>query len=131
MEYYETFKYFTKKFFKFFENLKHENIESFSEVAGNGYDIHMKSGLTAQIKFNEPGERGVYWSIEDFKSEAKGRYPRHLEDYPEAKTWEDVYDETKFEGALIRMIDKHDANYGISWTTVDFFLDEMCLKTNW
>lgn len=70
----------------------------------------------------------IIWSIDDFKGQAEENWKNHIKDYPNATKWEDVYDETQFEYALESMIRKHDANYGIGWQTVDYYLDEYCLK---
>jgi hypothetical protein len=37
------------------------------------------------------------------------------------------YDRTKFELALSNMVRKHDATLGITWDTIDYYLDEYCL----
>ena len=42
--------------------------------------------------------------------------------------WEDTYDSSKFADALDEMIDNHDANNGISWSTIDYYLDTYCNK---
>ena len=104
----------TRECSAFLKRLGFKNIASYS-INCSTFDINMKDGSTAQIRFNEPGVRGIYWSVEDFKSRAVERD-------------KDKYDESKFEEALDRMIDKHDATMGISWDTIDFYLDEMCLK---
>lgn len=75
-----------------------------------------------------PKWKSISWDILDFKSQAEQRWDIHLDDYPNAVCWQDVYDESKFEEALHRMIYKHDATIGITWDTIDFWLDEMCLK---
>ena len=46
----------------------------------------------------------------------------------EEGNWEKVYDKTKFQAALDRMIDQHDATIGITWDTIDYYLDEYCKK---
>jgi len=39
-----------------------------------------------------------------------------------------IYDPDKFENALYEMMRRHDATIGITWDTVDYYLDEYCLK---
>ena len=117
----------TKASANFLKNIGFKNISNFNV----GYDcinINTKNGLTAEIKFNSPGVRGVYWSVEDFRGQAEQRWEIHLDDYPAATCWQDVYDENKFQEALNRMVDKHDAEIGITWDTFNFWLDELCLK---
>ena len=69
-------------------------------------------------------------AIEDFEYRAIDRwqYVSGRGNYPNATSWRDIYDESKFQEALDRMIHKHDASHGISWETVDFWLDKICLK---
>ena len=84
--------------------------------------------LNSAIKFFEKfidevkdhAVRSITWSVEDFEHRAKENEP-HLES-------NECYDKTKFEDTLYRMILSHDANNGIAWDTVDFYLDEYCLK---
>ena len=45
----------------------------------------------------------IGWSVEDFK------YQASKQEDPS------IYDETKFQSALDIMINKHDANIGITW----------------
>lgn len=106
-----------------------KNIISFS-INTDNITINLKDGRTAEIKYNNPGVRGVYWTIEDFEYRAidKWQYVLGRGNYPNATSWKDIYDESKFQEALDKMIHKHDASYGISWETVDFWLDEICLK---
>ena len=61
----------------------------------------------------------VTWSVEDFEGRAEER---------KGENWRDFYDESKFEEALESMIHHHDAEYGITWDSVDYYLDEMCTK---
>ena len=58
----------------------------------------------------------IQWSIDDFETRANTHFDP------------DRYDPDKFQDALERMIDKHDANIGITWDTIDCYLDEHCLK---
>ena len=37
-----------------------------------------------------------------------------------------LYDRSKFQESLEKMIHEHDANIGISWDTVDIYLNEYC-----
>ena len=76
-----------------------------------------------------PRWKSVTWGVEDFEHQAKQKWEYFTTNsHSDATKWQDVYDEEEFEEALEIMINKHDANYGISWDTVDFYLDEYCLK---
>jgi len=102
--------------------------------------IGMKEGPDAMIKFLEPGQACVVWSVEDFESQAKNRWENFTTDtvvngkvawkasHPNATKMEDVYDPEKFEYALHSMVERHDAEYGITWDTVDIYLDDHCMK---
>ena len=63
--------------------------------------------------------RTISWSTEDFESRAKDML---------GDDWENTYDSSKFADALDEMIDNHDANNGISWSTIDYYLDVYCSK---
>lgn len=69
-----------------------------------------------------PKWRSVSWSIGDFKVRAQ----QLAENKPERNY---IFNESKFEYALEKMIDKHDATIGITWHTVDFYLMQYCLKS--
>lgn len=64
-------------------------------------------------------DRSISWSVEDFEYIAKEDVGKH---------WREKYDPSKFEDALYDMINKHDAEHGISWENVRFYLDEKCLR---
>ena len=68
------------------------------------------------IRLNEELKRSITWSIDDFEHQAKCR----------EKNGERKYARSKFEYALNRMIEKHDACHGICWDTIDCYLDEYC-----
>tara|TARA_B100001057_G_scaffold497838_1_gene603090 strand:+ start:2558 stop:3142 length:585 start_codon:yes stop_codon:yes gene_type:complete len=64
--------------------------------------------------------RSVTWAVDDFESVAQER----------EGGGELLYDRTQFPHALHTMMRKHDASLGISWLTVEFWLDELCLLTS-
>jgi hypothetical protein len=70
----------------------------------------------------------VFWDVTDFEKQAICNWEINSEDYPGAESWEDVYDSQKFSQALELMISKHDFQEGINWQTVNYYLDEFCLK---
>ena len=78
----------------------------------------------------EKNKRSIVWSVDDFLQQAINNWESHDKSvlYPSANCWQDIYDESKFQNALYEMIRKHDANYGITWETIKFYLDEYCLK---
>ena len=60
------------------------------------------------------GARGVFWNILDFEDRAKRA--ERIEDM-------EPNDRNLFPKALDMMIETHDANIGITWKTIDFWLE--------
>ena len=80
------------------------------------------------IKDYRDGYRSVYWHVDDFELKAC-----ELEEWKCAMNPElisPLYDRSQFEEALDAMINRHDANIGINWDTVNIYLDEYCLIQN-
>jgi len=98
----------------FLKSLGWKNIKNIKQGYSDEIIIEMKEGPSAGVKFLPPGTACVVWSVEDFEHRAEER--------------DNEYDSSKFEDALHQMIHKHDATLGISWDTIDFWLDEICLK---
>ena len=113
---------------QFLKSLGFKNIASFERCEDDQFKIFMKNGLIAQIKYNRPGVRGIYWSVEDFKQQAEKEYIYYDYLFPKAKNWRNVFDEKLFEKALDIMVDNHNANVGVNWETVAYYLDKVCLK---
>lgn len=69
-------------------------------------------------------DTSIQWSIKDFK------YQAEISNNYKLTTKREIieYDESKFKAALHRMIDRHDANLGITWDTINIYLNEMCLE---
>ena len=72
------------------------------------------------IRLNEELKRSITWGIDDFEHQAKCR----------EKDGKRKYARSNFQEALDKMIEKHDANYGICWDTIDCYLDEYCEITD-
>ena len=64
------------------------------------------------------GFLGVYWHIDDFEMKATSLEEGELKP---------IYDRTKFQDSLVNMIRQHDACLGITWDTIEVYLDEYCL----
>lgn len=77
-----------------------------------------KEGYT-KVKLETPLMEYMGWSVEDFEQRAAD-----IEEFLESK--EPVYDRSKFKLALTEMVRSHDAQIGLTWDTVDFWLDEIC-----
>lgn len=63
-------------------------------------------------------ERSVTWSVDDFTKRAEDL---------SGETWEFIYNKNLFQEALESMIRQHDATIGITWDTIDVYLDN-CKK---
>ena len=66
----------------------------------------------------DPNSRAVRWCVEDF--EQKASEVEEVEGFV-------IYDRSKFSEALDCMIENHDCNWGISWETLEHYLDDYCL----
>jgi len=83
-------------------------------------DWHDDTTGYTKVKLEKPLVYTMGWSVEDFEQRAA----EIEEDIEGGKS---LYDTNKFEDALHCMVSNHDASLGISWDTIDFWLDEMCL----
>lgn len=104
------------------------NIQKIS-TESDKFILDMKDGTTSILRFIPSGTSGVFWSVADFEGRAKDRFEYLNKRQPliaRLEDWTKMYDEAKFQEALDMMIHRHDANIGITWETIDFWLDEMC-----
>lgn len=79
-------------------------------------EVVLLVNIIDMIQKKTEGMSYIGWSVEDFKYQASNQ-----ED-------PSIYDETKFKDALDTMINKHDASIGITWKTIDIYLDNYCIK---
>jgi len=81
------------------------------------------------ITFEQYKKESIRWTVDDFCEQAASN-EFNIDPNFEYKNDDSFrkYDPTKFQYALELMIHKHDAMYGISWDTIDFYLNEYCLK---
>lgn len=89
------------------------------DLVGANYikkEIEVTESIKKMIQKKTEGMSYIGWSVEDFKYQASNQ-----ED-------PSIYDETKFKDALDTMINKHDASIGITWKTIDIYLDNYCIK---
>ena len=125
MNFYKITGQVTKACSAFLKEIGFKNIKGF-EIVHNGVEISMKDGTKAGIRFDDPGSKGVHWSIWDFEARAKENWADRGPEI-EADHWTKMYDPGKFQHALDLMIGHYDAGIGISWDTIDHWLDEVCL----
>ena len=88
-----------------------------TEINDLGISLEDEGGH--KIHIYPPSIVPLTWSVEDFEAEAERLV---------GENWKDIYDESKFEDALFEMIDNHDAEWGISWNSVAFYLNQYCKK---
>ena len=75
---------------------------------------HLRYKLREAI---DPKAYIISWHIDDLESLASNR----------EEEGETLYDRSEFGYALELAISNHDANNGISWDVLDYYLDEYCL----
>lgn len=80
-----------------------------TEVEAKVYNDLKKKYQDLQLEFEQYKQESVKWSIEDF--------------IERAKTAGYTISKKKAQEALEHMIRKHDAELGISWITIDCYLD--------
>lgn len=82
--------------------------------------------LTESVEEEGVFKLPIYWSVEDFEGMAetmfKGLKDEHSEEFKSIDNWEQLYDKTKFPQMLEKMIKNHDANEGITWQTIEFYV---------
>jgi hypothetical protein len=97
-----------------------EHISDHGVIATKEEEVLTNGGLTRlEEEFEQYKKHSISWSIEDFETQAANRCDGE---------WKNVYDETKFEETLENMIRHHDAIIGITWDTIDYYLEEYCRK---
>lgn len=77
------------------------------------------------IKVLDEGQNCVVWSIEDLKWIATRKLSNKFNKQQEEIDDDFInihYDLDKFGEALDNMIDNHDAEYGITWETLDYYV---------
>lgn len=97
------------------------------EKAIEGYIESLKSEA-------ETNKFAVYWSVEDFEAKAKSMFEDLKDSEPmeflHLDNWEQFYDKSKFPEKLEQMINRHDANDGITWLTVEEYVGTCEIRKN-
>lgn len=80
----------------------------------------------SDIHIDNDDEISITWCLDDFEQQAivfeeREQTEKELAEKPI------LYNREKFSEALSDMKRHHDANFGISWDTVDYYLNEHCL----
>jgi len=82
-------------------------------------NIDYYPAVTVQDLLREKAQESISWSVEDFECLAK-------QNCNDDDAWDQYYNKNMFESALHKMIEKHDASIGITWDTVDYYLETYC-----
>jgi hypothetical protein len=104
-----------------------ENEEQFLDALENDLLIGIEVGKIdieqAKEIITNSGRGVITYSIADFEGRAKDIVGDN-----EDNEYAPEFDETKFPLALEKMINSHDMCNGITWDTIDFYLEEYCTK---
>lgn len=127
--------------FDIYDNLEYNEVENSEEILtpeDNGgqetielYDPDIKDdGPVWTNKPEYPSIIKIEWGVDDFESRASEN-EEYADDMKEGNRVEGeatelIYDRTKFPEALNIMDQNHDCNIGITWDTIDEYLDEYC-----
>lgn len=117
-------------------------LDCVADFASQELAEQFRTFLKSVLEKNDSDENSVSWSVTDFEERAIERELDEMEDInPELHkkiTYSEthipippqyvLFDRSKFKTALATMIRKHDANNGITWDTIDYYLDEHCGK---
>ena len=71
----------------------------------------------------------LVWGVGDFEDRALDLEGSGDDDHKEDGDPKPRFDRSKFPEALHQMDHDHDANNGITWETIDYYLEEYCLLT--
>lgn len=115
-----------------------QKIRNFKEKYSGSVNLGTHAFLDEIINdIKEIGDEAVHWTIGDFLHKALDIEEPHLLDpnieycdlsFEEGGALLRIYDSNKFKDALDDMISSHDAEHGITWDTIDFYLNDYCKK---
>lgn len=75
--------------------------------------------ITVQDILRKKAKESISWSVDDFETMA-------INNCNGDDAWEQYYNKDMFESALEEMINHHDASMGITWNTIDHYLETYC-----
>jgi hypothetical protein len=123
--------------FDLFDNLEYNEVDN-SEETMDPADIDNQETIELyETEENDPiwtnkpeypNSISLKWNIEDFESRAQEKeevFPDMGDEYSDENPM--LYDRSKFPMALSELERRHDCNYGVTWETIDYLLDEECL----
>lgn len=107
-------------------NIK-SNFMTFKEMESFLFGVNAVKNNTLNLAEDQT-KRPIFWSVDDFESQAEYNFNElkkyNPEEYSHLSNWEQLYDKAQFSKLLQEMIRKHDATIGITWLTVDDFLQK-------
>lgn len=88
--------------------------------------IKQNTKIEIQESKKESFKLPIYWSVEDFEGVAetmfKGLKDEHPKEFESLDNWKQLYNKSLFPQMLEKMINNHDANEGINWQTIEFYV---------
>ncbi len=82
-------------------------------------NIDYYPAITVQNLLRDKAKECISWSIDDFESIA-------LQNCEGDINWDQYYNRDMFQSALEDMCQKHDATIGITWDTINYYLETYC-----
>ena len=102
----------------YIQDLIEDLIKSKLRIGGKDY----YPADTVVNRLENLAQKCIRWDEEDFEMRAKDR----IDDGEEQGVWDQYYNKDMFSIALEKMISSHNANYGITWDTIDCYMDDYC-----
>lgn len=82
--------------------------------------------MRVQDLLRKKAKQSISWSVDDFQALAIEKCNDNDE-----QLWGQYYNKDMFEAALEDMISHHDCSVGITWDTVDYYLETYCKIKNY
>ena len=82
-------------------------------------NIDYYPAITVQDLLRDKAKECISWSVEDFECMAR-------QNCYDDDMWSEYYNKDMFQTALEEMISHHDASIGITWDTIDHYLETYC-----
>jgi len=82
------------------------------------HNVDYYPAITVQDILRDKAKQCISWSVDDFEEQAKQN--------SDPDTWEQYYNKDYFQSALEEMVNNYDSTIGITWDTVDNYLEMYC-----
>jgi len=80
--------------------------------------------ITAQNLLRDKAKECISWSVDDFECMAR-------QNCNDDDNWDQYYNKDYFQSALEEMVNNHDSTIGITWDTIDIYLEQYCKIKNY